>query len=132
MSINSKIAKIAGAAIGFTLIGSSVACSSDADVASQNLSKAAEQFEVNRRIVAINNITDQYLFVVEGRCSIEFPDGRYEVICKLSNGTFAKHFVSRADQTTMIAEQINGTEVDTDQYRVIFKPEVIVPNVDRP
>lgn len=43
-------------------------CSSDADVASDNLSKAAEQFEVNRRIVFFNGITDKYLLTIEGRC----------------------------------------------------------------
>jgi len=35
-------------------------CVSDADVASENLSKSAEQFEINRRIVFFNGITDKY------------------------------------------------------------------------
>ncbi len=120
------------AAVGLAVIavGSLLAgCSSDADVVSHNLSKDAEQFKVNRRIVAINNFTDKYLFMVEGRCSIEFNTAT-EVICLLENGTYTKHYVQRGDNTTVIAEQTNGTTADTDHYTVIFKPEVIVPNVE--
>lgn len=130
MNTTNKI--IAASAVAAATLGLA-ACSSDADVASQNLSKAAEQFEINRRIVAINGITDKYLLVVEGKCSIEWPDGaRADVICKLEDGSFVKHTVHLSDNVTVMSEQTNGTEVSTDQYRVIFKPEVLVPNVDRP
>ena len=43
----------------------------EAKVASRNLSIAAEQFELSRRIVFFNGITDKYLLSIEGRCSIE-------------------------------------------------------------
>lgn len=39
-------------------------CGSDADVASHNLSKAADQFEVTRRIVFYNGITGGYILTV--------------------------------------------------------------------
>jgi hypothetical protein len=107
-------------------------CASDADVASQNLSKAAEQFEVSRRITVVNGITDKYVMSVEGKCSLEFPDGRTEIVCKLQNGEFKKHHVVKSDNVFIMSEQTDGTSVDTKQYRVIFKPEAIVPNFDRP
>lgn len=107
-------------------------CSSNADVASQNLSKAAEQFEISRRITVVNGITDKYVMVVEGKCSLEFPDGRTEIVCKLANGSFVKHHIVKSDNVFIMSEQTNGTAVDTNHYRVIFKPEVIVPNIDRP
>jgi hypothetical protein len=47
---------------------------SNADVASHNLSVAAEQFEIPRHIVGINGITDKYLFEVVGYCSVETTD----------------------------------------------------------
>lgn len=109
-----------------------LAACSDADVASNNLSKAAEQFEISRRITVVNGITDKYVMVVEGKCSLEFPDGRTEIVCKLTDGTFVKHHVVKSDNAFIMSEQTSGTAVDTNQYRVIFKPEVIVPNVDRP
>lgn len=39
---------------------------SDADVASSNLSKAADNFEVTRRIVFYNGITGEYMLTIEG------------------------------------------------------------------
>jgi len=41
-------------------------CASDADVASYNLSKAADNFEVPRRIIFYNGITGEYMLVIEG------------------------------------------------------------------
>jgi hypothetical protein len=109
---------------------------SDADVAAKNISKAAEQFEVYRRIVFINGITDKYLLVIEGRCSVETSDaglgGSLEVTCKLPNGTYKKAFLGLSDNVTYLVDQPEGISVSTTRYRVIFKPEAIVPNFDRP
>lgn len=104
----------------------------DATVADENLKTAAEQFEVSRRITVVNGITDKYLMSVEGKCSLEFPDNRVEVICKLKDGKFIKHHVIKSDNVFVMSEQTDGTGVDTAQYRVIFKPETLVPNFDRP
>lgn len=104
----------------------------DATVADQNLKTAAEQFEVSRRITVVNGITDKYLMTVEGKCSLEFPDNRVEIICKLKGDKFIKHHVIKSDNVFVMSEQTDGTGVDTNQYRVIFKPETLVPNFDRP
>lgn len=105
----------------------------DADVASENLSKAAEQFEIDRRIVFYNGITDKYMLVIEGKCSIEDEGRQLEVTCKLPNsGGFKKHYLGLSDNVTYITEQLAGAEVSTSQYRVIFKPEVLIPDFDRP
>ena len=104
----------------------------DATVADQNLKTAAEQFEISRRITVVNGITDKYMMVVEGKCSLEFPDNRVEIICKLKDGNFKKHHVIKSDNVFVMSEQTDGTGVDTSQYRVIFKPETLVPNFDRP
>ena len=52
--------KLLSATIVLLLIVISVGCT-DAQVASRNLSKAADQFEINRRVVFFNGITDSYL-----------------------------------------------------------------------
>lgn len=110
------------------------ACDSDADVASGNLSKAAEQFEIQRRIVFINGITDEYLLTIEGRCSVETAEsalgGSLEVTCKLAEGEYKKHYLGLSDNVTYLVEQLETADVGTGQYRVIFKPSVIVPEVD--
>ena len=105
---------------------------SDADVASKNISKAAEQFEVARRVVAINGITDKYLLEIEGFCSVETGgsglSGALEVTCKLGPGQYKKVFVGLSDNVTYTVQQIDPINVSTTRYRVIFKPEAIIPD----
>lgn len=112
------------------------ACTSDADVASHNLSKAAEQFEIPRRVVFFNGITDRYLLSIEGLCSVETSEsalgGSLEVTCKVGPGQFKKHYLGLSDNVSYFVEQTESADVSTSHYRVIFKPEIIVPNFDRP
>jgi hypothetical protein len=94
----------------------------DAEVASENLSKAAEQFEVDRRVVVYNGITDKV---------------KLEITCALSGvGTghpqAIKNFAGLSDNVTYYVEQLHPIGVSTTQYRVIFKPEAIIPDFDRP
>ncbi|WP_194819518.1 beta-sandwich lipoprotein [Nocardia sp. XZ_19_385] len=107
-------------------------CSSDADVVSENLSKAADQFEIARRVVFVNGITDKYLLSIEGRCNIKDDGNQLEVVCKTAGGEYKKHFLGLSDNVTYFVEQLEPANVSADHYRVIFKPEVIVPDVDRP
>ena len=111
---------------GLTLAG----CSSDSEVASENLSKDADNFKIQRRIVFVNGITDKYLMSVEGRCSITDAEGQLEVTCKVGDDEYKKHFLGLSDNVTYFAEQIDGASVSTDHYKVIWKPSVIVPDVE--
>jgi len=108
------------------------ACQTDANVASQNLSLAAEQFEIDRRIVFFNGITDTYLLEIVGKCSIkaDTADIQLEVTCKTGPDEFKKHFLGLSDNVSYFVEQLDGFDVDVFHYRVIFKPEVILPNID--
>lgn len=123
-------------AMSLVLAGCGEGCESDADVASANLSKAAEQFEVPRRIVFFNGITDKYLLTIEGYCSVETGgsglSGSLEVTCKTGPSAFKKAFLGLSDNVSYLVEQLEPTSVSTTHYRVIFKPETIVPNFDRP
>ena len=114
---------------------------SDADVAARNLSKAAEQFEIPRHIVGINAITDKYLFEVLGYCSVETTDsglgGALEVTCRVVDEKtkkvgYKKTFLGLSDNVSFVVEQLEPASVSTTRYRVIFKPEVLIPNFDRP
>ena len=76
----------------------------DADIASRNLSKAADNFEIIRRIVFYNGITDTYILTIEGRCSV-YDDGlgQLEVVCKTGDNTYKKHFLGLSDNVTYFA-----------------------------
>lgn len=108
------------------------ACSSVADTASANLSKAADNFEVTRRIVFYNGITGQYILVIEGLCSLGNFDsaGELSVTCKVGKDSYKKHFLGLSDNVTFFAEQIESQTVDVYHYRVILKPEEILPALE--
>lgn len=119
------------AVAGAALAGSLTACVSEADRANENLSKAAENFEVPRRITAINGITDNVLFTVEGFCSYEVPDnGTFEAICKNPDGTVERTTLYLSDNVTFVSTQMGGVKVDLFKPRIIFRPETIIPNFD--
>ena len=112
----------------FILTGAS-SCD-DAEVASYNLSKAADNFEIDRRIVFYNGITDTYMLTIEGRCSIEDQVNQLEVTCKVDNDAYKKHFLGLSDNVTYFAEQIETADVSVYHHRIVFKPQSILPNVD--
>lgn len=105
-------------------------CEDDAAVASFNLSKAADNFEITRRIVFVNGITNDYLLEVVGLCSITDQSNQLEVTCKTSGSEYKKHFLGLSDNTTYFVEQLEARPVSEYHYRVTFKPSVIVPDVD--
>jgi hypothetical protein len=126
-------------AVAILAAGATACGPSDADVAARNLGTAAEQFELQRRIVFFNGITDKYLLTVEGRCSVETADsglnGALEVTCKVGTGKdaeFKKMFLGLSDNVSYFVEQLETVGVSTTHYRVIFKPEAIIPDFDRP
>jgi hypothetical protein len=131
--MKSKLALAAVLAFGaVTLSG---CFDSDANVASENLSKEADQFKVARRITFVNGITDKYLMVIEGKCSIQ-PDTaskKLDVTCKVGENPerYKKHFLGLSDNVTYFVEQVDGANVSSDHYKVIWKPETLLPDFDR-
>ena len=123
-----------GVTIGLGLITLTGCGSSDADVAAKNLSKSAEMFEIQRRVVFFNGITDKYLLEITGLCSVETTDaalgGSLEVTCKTGPNKYKKHFLGLSDNVSYLVEQIESAKVSEYRYRVVFKPDIIIPDID--
>lgn len=115
--------------IGLSMIAALSACN-EAQVASSNLSTAADNFEIERRIVFYNGITGDYILQLQGLCSIENDGKRVAVTCKTGKDEFKKHYLGLSDNVTYFAEQLQYANVSTAHYKVIFKPSVIVPDID--
>lgn len=105
-------------------------CTSDADRVNENLSTSAEQFEVQRTIVFYNGITDTYIAVVEGRCSIERDGEKMQAICKVGPNEYSRDEVGLSDNVTYFALQTKATDVDPYHKRIILKPENALPDFD--
>jgi hypothetical protein len=56
--------------------------------------------------------------------------GSLEVTCKTGSNEYKKHFLGLSDNVSYFVEQMDGTDVSVYRYRVIFKPEAIVPDID--
>jgi hypothetical protein len=119
---------IISALIGLSIVG----CSSDADIASRNMSKAADMFEVSRRVVFYNGINGEYMMTIEGLCSLGNNDskGTLSITCKTGPSAYKKHFLGLSDNVTFFVEQLEPKDVSVYHYKVIFKPQSILPDVD--
>lgn len=104
-------------------------CSREADTVSYNLSKEADEFRITRRVVFYNSITDTYILEMVGNISINIDgaDNQLEVTAKIGPNQYQKHFLGLSDNVTYTVEQIGTADVNPYKYKLIFKPESIVP-----
>ena len=107
-------------------------CSRDADIASRNLSNAADMFEINRRVVFYNGINGEYMLTVEGLCSLGNNDKSHQlsITCKVGPTSYKKHFLGLSDNVTYFVEQLEASKASAYHYRVIFKPQSVIPDID--
>ena len=102
----------------------------DAVIARHNMQKAADNFEIMRRVVFYNSITDKIVMVTEGKCSVEPGSLRTSVICKVGEGRYIRNFYGRSDNTVYFVEQMAPVPVNVYHYRRTFKPQAILPDID--
>ena len=116
--------------VALTITMALAACN-PADVASRNLSVAADNFEIMRRVVFYNGITDAYILEVTGFCSIgnDNTSSQFTITCKDATG-FKKHFLGLSDNVTYFAEQVEAVDVSTYHTRVMWRPQSILPDID--
>jgi hypothetical protein len=128
MKIKKKIALFV---LGVTSIISLGACSSEADTVSENLSKSADSFQVQRRVVFFNGITDKYLLTIEGLCSLNTSSAtKLTVTCKVGEGQYKKHYLGLSDNVSYFVEQTDAKYEDAYHYKVLFRPQTIVPDIE--
>lgn len=126
--------KITTGVLAITVALALTGCMSDADTAAENLSKSAEQFEIERRITAVNGFTDSVMLEIEGRCSVETAEAALanamEVTCKIAPNEYAKHFVLLGDNGYAVVQQLGTADVSVYHHRVLIKPENLLPEFD--
>ena len=112
------------------LVALLVGCANDATVASANISQMADNFQIERRIIFYDSLQGAYLLSIQGRCSIEPTDTKLAVTCKTSATEYKKHYLGLSDNVTYFAEQVSSQAVSAYHYKVVFKPQVILPDVE--
>ncbi len=105
-------------------------CEQESDRAAYNVSIAAHNFEVNRRVVFYNGITGEYILTIEGFLSVEPENDRLSVIVKTGPREYKKHYLGVSDNVTWFCQQIDSVAADPFHYRVVFRPTTIVPDIE--
>jgi hypothetical protein len=123
--------RITSAIIGLIAIIALTGCTSEADTVSENLSKSADSFSVQRKVVFFNGITDNYLLTIEGLCAIDVDDAKkISVTCKVGDEQYKKHYLGLSDNVSYFVEQTDAKYEDAYHYKVVFRPEEIIPDID--
>lgn len=122
--------KIAAASVvAFSAVALTACSQNAADIASENISTAADNFEIARKITTVNNVTGDYFQEIVGRCNISATAEQLEVTCKAPDG-IKKNFVGLNAVTTYFVDQLDAALVSEDQYRVVINPSTLIPDVD--
>jgi hypothetical protein len=113
-------------------VGALLSGCNDADVASRNLSTAADNFQIERRIAFYNTVSDKYMMTIEGLCSLGNEDkaGELSVTCKVGPTSFKKHFLGLSRNVTYFVEQMDAADISPYHYKVVFQPAQIIPDLE--
>lgn len=94
----------------------------EADVASYNISKEADNFNIYRHVIVYNNQTDETLLEFYGWCSInkDNSDNQLEVTYRVGKDEYYKDFVGLNDRTGYLVTQEDGAKVDKYHYEWLY------------
>mgnify|MGYP001240446797 CR=1 FL=1 len=120
---------IAAAMVAVSMMG--LAACTQAERASYNSSKDADNFKVDRRLVVINTISGEPTLELTGRFSIheDRSEGlnQLEITAKLEDGSVKKHLVGLPPTVAYTVEDVHGSDVSTSRYQISYLPESIIP-----
>lgn len=124
--------KIIAILIAFTLLFAFAftSCERQADRVSYNVSKAADNFEVVRRLSVLDLRNGVPIFELIGKFSINVDntDKQLEIICETSPGMYTKHFIDiRSPWTMYFVEGIDPNNVSGFRYEFNFYPQMLIP-----
>lgn len=92
-----------------------------ADNVNHNLSQAADNFEVARRITVYNARTDLIVMEMEGFMSISNNSSSELVVtCRVGINEYKKNYVYLNEYVIYVVEDITGTVTDPNHYKVHF------------
>ena len=97
------------------------------EVVTHNLRKEAEEFNIRRRITALNTRTDKPLMQITGLLSIDVDsDGDLNITVEKAPGEYILNYVHLSQDTTYLVEQIETTEVNKYKYEIILYPQRLI------
>lgn len=102
---------------------------SAAETVNHNLSQAANNFEVVRKITVYNARTDLIVMEMEGYMSLSNNETNELVVtCKTGANEYKKNYVYLNEYVIYVVEDVTGTVTDPYHYKVKFYGAI--PDVD--
>lgn len=100
-----------------------------ADTVNHNLSVAADNFEVARKITVYNARTDLIVMEMEGFMSLSNNStSELVVTCKVGENEYKKNYVYLNEYVIYVVEDITGTTTDPYHYKIKFY--TAIPDID--
>lgn len=101
-------------------IGCFTGCTAAENV-NHNLSQAADNFQVVRKITVYNARTDLIVMEMEGLMSLSNSDTNELVVtCKTGPSEYKKNYIYLNDYVIYVVEDISGSVTDPYHYKVHF------------
>ena len=105
------------------------ACGTAATNVNHNLSQAADNFQVLRKITVYNARTDLIVMEMEGYMSLSNSSTNELVVtCKTGENEYKKNYIYLNEYVIYVVEDITGTATDPFHYKVHFY--TALPDVD--
>ena len=114
--------KILSAILGMTMCLCLVGCQ-ESDTANHNLRVDANNFKISRKVVALNTRTNEPLFSVEGKISIETDsDGDLNVTIKTGKDKYKLFYAHLSKDVTYTSIQTDSVKENPYGYKITCFP----------
>ena len=101
----------------------------EADNVNHNLSQAADNFQVTRKITVYNARTDLIIMEMEGAMSLSNnTTNELVVTCMTGPNQYKKNYIYLNDYVIYVVEDITGTVTDPYHYKIHFY--TAMPDID--
>lgn len=116
-------------ALGISALTTATLCGcTEAERATYNVQKQADNFNVTRRLSVINARTDKPLLEIIGNFSISNNENKELVVTvEVEPGVYKVNYVYLNEWTLYTVEDLSGAYVDRYHYEINFLPEMILP-----
>ena len=115
--------------LAILMLTTCLASCTTAESVNHNLSQAADNFEVVRKITVYNARTDMIILEMEGLMSLSNnTTSELVVTCKTGKDEYKKNYVYLNEYVIYVVEDITGTVTDPYHYKIHFY--TALPDID--
>lgn len=103
---------------------------SEAKRVSSNLSQESDNFNVVRKVTVIDAITNDVMFQMSGKMSInaDTKEKQLEIVVENAKNKYQKHIIGLSDNVSYVVEDVDVPNVSKYKYEINYNPKMWVPS----